>query len=243
MTTPLDDLQHAFAEALRDPQRMADGRFAIYGRTAHAHWLAALANAYPVLKALTGDVYFSHLTRAYAEAHPSRSGDLNQFGEHLDAFIGSWESDPRYWYFSDIARLEWAIHLAWYAADPHSLSIGQWQQLDSTALLSNAFRTHPAAHAISSRHPIADIWRAHQPGGSAFPGHIDQPTWALVVRPEWRPFVIDQSEAGHRAFIALQNGSTLNDAIDTALRIDPAFDIALQLQTWIGVNAITGPAT
>jgi len=242
-TTELDAIQQAFIESLLDDtQPAADRRLDIYRSNLKAHCLAALSSAYPVLKALTGDAYFAALARAYAEAHPSRSGDLNGFGAQLAGFIAQWERDARYVYFDDIARLEWAIHLAWYASDPQPLTTQQWQQIDIAALLSNPLKIHPAASAIHSNHAIADIWRAHQPDGT-LPGHIDRPSWTLVVRPEWRPFVIDQTQAAHEAFIALQNGCTLNEAIDTALRVDSAFDIAAQLRTWIAVNAITGPAT
>ena len=241
MTTQLDALQQAFAEAVRDTQPLADGRLGIYRTNARAHWLAALSSAYPVLKALTGDAYFADVARAYAEAHPSRSGDLNQFGAQFADFIEQWEKDARYVYFGDIARIEWAVHLAWYASDPHRLSVQQWQQIDNAALLSNPLRIHPAAAAIHSEHAAAGIWRAHQPDGVP-PERIDTPSWALIVRPEWRPFVIDQTQAAHESFVALQNGCTLNEAIDTALRIDAAFDIAAQLQAWIAVSAITGPA-
>jgi hypothetical protein len=252
MKTPFNDIEQAFADAIRNPQKepallgelsteqgIAAHRMAVYRRNVQTHWHAALTNAYPVLLALTGEGYFSTLARAYAHAYPSRSGDLNQFGEHLAEFIDTWECDSRYRYFGDIARLEWAIHIAWYAADPNALSVQQWQQIGSEKLLGSRLATHPACAAIHSRYAISDIWRAHQPGGIT-PQHIDEPAWVLVVRPRWRPLVIDQSGAAHAAFIALQRGRTLNEAIDVALAIDAQFDISSQLQSWVTVGAVTG---
>lgn len=254
MNDPLDAIQHVFADAIRDPQNEAalferlsptpgDAalRLNVYRGNAQSAWHAALASAYPVLRALTGESYFAALARAYARAHPSDSGDLNRFGAHLPAFIEGWEHDSRYDYFGDIARLEWHIHTAWYAADPAVLDAQQWQAIGSERLLASPLAIHPACVAMCSRHAIVDIWHAHQPGGM-FASHIDTPSWTLVVRPQWRPDVIDQDPAAHEAFVALQRGQTLNEAIDIALAVDPAFDIRSQLQRWIGVSAITGLA-
>ncbi|CAB3749024.1 DNA-binding domain-containing protein [Paraburkholderia humisilvae] len=255
MKAPLDDIQQRFADAMRDPDNessvvgqlstsadIAARRLDVYRGNAQAHWRVALADAYPVLRALTGETYFSALARAYVRVFPSRSGDLNQFGAKLAAFISDWERNSRYDYFGDVARLEWAVHTAWYAADAMALSAQQWQQTSSERLLANRLAVHPACAAMHSRHAIADIWRAHQANGTP-PERIDRPVWILVVRPHWRPFVVDQSRAAHEAFIALQGGRTLNEAIDIALGVDPCFDISTQLKSWIEVSAITGLAT
>ncbi|SIT51673.1 conserved hypothetical protein [Paraburkholderia piptadeniae] len=255
MKTPFVDLERAFADAIHDPREeialleqlatgrsVAASRLAIYRGNVQSHWHAALANTYPVLLALAGAAYFARLARAYANACPSDSGDLNRYGAHLPAFIGNWERDSRYEYFGDIARLEWAVHTAWYADDPNALSAQQWRQIGSEKLLASRLATHPACSVVHSRYAIADIWRGHQPGGT-FPRSIDAPAWALVVRPRWRPFVIDQDRGGHAAFIALQRGHTLNEATDIALDVDAQFDIASQLQSWIMVCAVTGLVT
>ncbi|MFT4065923.1 putative DNA-binding domain-containing protein [Paraburkholderia sp.] len=254
MKNPLDDLQQRFADAIRDPRgepelaaRLATRRHAvahrlgIYRANAHAHWHSALANAYPVLLALTGDAYFAALARAYASAHPSPSGDLNQFGAQLPAFVEERERTTRYAWFGDMARLEWAIHTAWYAADAVPFSVREWQTTGSEKLLASRLAVHPACVAIHSRFAISDIWRAHE-ADAAFPHEVDALRWMLVVRPQWKPFVIEQSRAAHEAIIALQRGCTLDDAIDAALAVDAGFDVSAQLQGWIETGAITGLA-
>ncbi|TCG04057.1 hypothetical protein BZM27_43565 [Paraburkholderia steynii] len=214
-------------------------RIATYRRTVRARWRAALTSAYPVLLALVGDAYFDVLSIAYARAHPSRSGDLNGFGGDLPVFIGEFEGDQRFGYFADVARLEWSLHVAWFAADTTPLTPDQWLQIDKDRLLDSQLAVNPACAAIASRYAIADIWRAHQPGG-VLPLQLDIPTCTLVVRPQWRPEVLVQSSAAHAAFIALQKGKTLNEALDTAYALDADFDLAVQWQTWISTGAITG---
>ncbi|WP_109476309.1 DNA-binding domain-containing protein [Paraburkholderia sp. C35] len=254
MKTSLADIQQAFFNAVRPPHDDAalsdrlstsgdivSERLNVYRRNVQSAWLAALKNAYPVLLALTGDRYFAGLAQAYAKDHPSVSGDLNRFGAHLPEFIEAWEQNAHYDYFGDIARLEWAVHNAWYAAAPHVTSAQQWQEAGSERLLNSRLTVHPACSTIRSRHSIGAIWRAHQPGGGAT-RDIAAAACVLVARPQWRPVVVDQSLAAHEAFLALQQGQTLNEAIDVGLEIDSSFDIAAQLQMWISIAAVTGIA-
>ncbi|WP_419687629.1 putative DNA-binding domain-containing protein [Burkholderia theae] len=234
-----NDVHESPLVATAEPDEVLHQRVGLYRGNVRSHWRGALANAYPVLLALVGDAYFDALSLAYARAHPSRSGDLNRFGDALPVFIGEYERDSRFRYFADVARLEWALHVACFAADVSVFTAQQWLELGDERLLDAQLAIHPACTAIASDFAIADIWRGHQPGGT-FPQRPDGPTWTLVVRPAWHPTVCVHTEAAHAAFIALQNGTTLLDALDAAFAIDPAFDFATQWHAWITASAITG---
>ncbi|KVG67766.1 hypothetical protein WJ33_24635 [Burkholderia ubonensis] len=221
---------------------MLHERVGLYRGNVRSRWHAALANAYPVLLALVGDAYFDTLSLAYARAHPSGSGDLNRFGDALPAFIGEYERDSRFRYLADVARVEWALHVACFAADASVFTPQQWLELGDERLLEAQLSVHPACTAIASDYAIADIWRAHQPGGTS-PRRLDESTWALVVRPVWQPAILVHSEAAHSAFVALQSGNTLAVALDAAFAIDPEFDFAAQWHAWIAASAITGTAS
>lgn len=232
-------LEPALVERLSNPQNDATRRIGLYRSNVRTRWRAALASAYPVLLALVGDAYFDTLAHAYAREHPSQSGDLNGFGASMPGFIAIYESDSRFRYFADVARLEWSLHVAYFAADVIPFTTRQWSEIGSDALLNARLIVHPACAAIASRYAIADIWLAHQSGGG-FPECVDAPTWTLVVRPLWKPTLVVHSAAAHAAFVSLQQGRTLNEALDAACEIDPCFDVAPQLQTWIATSAIIG---
>jgi hypothetical protein len=231
---------HTSIAASSDADDPVRRRIGLYRGNVRAHWRSALASAYPVLLALVGDDYFEGLSHAYACAHPSRSGDLNRFGDALPTFIDSYEQNARFRYFADVARLEWSLHVAHFAADVTSLTPQQWLEIGHERLLDTRFVVHPACTAIASRHAVAEIWFAHQPGG-VFPERLDVPTWMLVVRPLWQPTVLVQSAAAHAAFIAMQRGRSLSEALDAAFALDPEFDFTSQWQKWISAAAITGP--
>lgn len=251
MTEPsdLEAVQRLFADALDDPrhdERLREylrphepAAIGIYRGNVRAARRRALASAYPVLLALTGDEYFDLLCIAYARANPSTEADLNRFGAALPEFIERYEADSRHAYFGDVARLEWALHEAAFAADVVPLSPQQWRALGPTALSGARLAVHPACVALASRFPVDAIWRAHQPGGE-WPARIDAPSWSLVIRPRWRPAVLTHTAAAHTAFVALQRGATLGEALEAAFAVDPAFDFASQWRVWIDAAAITG---
>jgi len=249
MPQALESLQREFAEALDahapcsglggkdDMQRQ---RIGLYCNSVRTHRRKALASAYPVLLALVGDEYFDALSVAYVRAHPSQSGDLNGFGEALPAFIDAYEPDARFRYFADLARLEWSLHAAYFAADAQVLTPQQWAAIHPDDLLDANLAVHPACELVSSRYAIADIWAAHQPGG-IFPVSFESPTHALIVRPQWRAEIRVQSAAAQAAFQSLQEGAKLNDALESAFAIDANFDFISQWRVWIEAGAIIGP--
>ncbi|WP_322031836.1 DNA-binding domain-containing protein [Paraburkholderia sp. J76] len=249
----LEAMQQTFAAALNDPgsdaalagdllpsdAALLHERMGLYRGNVRAARRHALANAYPVLAALTGETYFDTLALAYAHAHPSRDADLNRFGAQLPEFIERYENDARYAYFGDVARLEWALHTAHYAADATPLGTQQWQALGAERLGHSRLAVHPACAALALRFDAVAIWRAHQPGG-VWPERVDVQSWALVVRPQWRPAALVHTHAAHAAFVALRDGATLDTALAQAFDIDPDFDFGGQWRAWIEAHAIVG---
>ncbi|WP_322010522.1 DNA-binding domain-containing protein [Paraburkholderia sp. J12] len=270
--TQLETLQQAFAAALDNPAADAalsawlqpptqssdaqaqpqderlHARIGLYRGNVRAARRNALANAYPVLAALGGDAWFDALALAYARAHPTRDADLNRFGAALPAFVEHYETNSRYAYFGDVARLEWALHVAAFAANVTPLTVRQWNALGAERLASARLRVHPACTAWASAYAVDAIWRAHQPhahpapagDARAWPARIDTPSWYLVVRPQWQATLLTHTEAAHVAFVSIQRGATLDEALDAAFTADPAFDFASQWRTWIECGALVG---
>ncbi|MEB0136144.1 DUF692 family protein [Actimicrobium sp. CCC2.4] len=209
-------------------------RLALYRGNLTATWDKALAAAYPVLQALVGEEFFAALARAYGKQQPSTSGDLNQVGEGFADFLADFEHVAAYPYFPDMARTEWAVHRAHYAAtaapfDPVVLATWTPDQFDQARC-----HLHPACRLLASRWAIADLWQAHQPDSATpFPEALDVPCLMLVARPQWRVVLLPLSPAAHAALSLLQQGATLGAAVDAALEIDAGFDLGAHLQQWL----------
>lgn len=247
----LSDTQLKFAGALFDAHaepvvrplfkgdtQLAEQRFALYRGNLSGTWDKTLSAAYPVLQSLVGTEFFSALARAYGLACPSQLGDLNQFGAHFSDFLRDFVHVAQYPYFPDMAKLEWALHTAYYAENATALDpaeLAQW----SPQLLDDAHLTlHPACRLIASDWAVVQLWQAHQTEGGAapvevvFPTEIAQSNFGLIVRPHWKATVLPLTQSAYAALFALQQGLSLGAALDAALEVDAQFDFGACLQQW-----------
>lgn len=249
---PLESLQRDFAQALfdhgreaallpalADPDGRAVERIALYRGNVVAGWQKALANAYPVVRAIVGDEFFDAMAREYGHAHPSTSGDLNRFGEQLPAFVAAFEHTQSLPYLPDVAALEWLAHRAHYAADAKPVARTRIAALLPHELLEARFDLHPACAWIDSDHPVATIWRAHQPEPDcALPDAPVAGEVALVVRPRWRVEVVTSNPGEIAALQTLKEGQDLQAAIEVALDAEPSFDLARMLVRWLDLGVV-----
>ena len=216
-------------------------RLTLYRGNVYAAWEKALTSAYPVVQALVGEDFFRALARAYGEAHPSTSGDLNEFGAEFRNFVATFRHTQTLPYLTDVAALEWSAHRAHYAADAEPLARDRMALMLPQDLLGTRFILQPALAWHISPYPIATIWRAHQADRSvALPASLDQPEHALVVRPGWRVDVLDTSAAEIAALAALRAGTTMDDAIGAAFEHDSAFAFARTLVRWLDHGVLVG---
>jgi uncharacterized protein len=247
VSLPLERLQAKFAGALTDTLRAQDiaveidgrvprtlDRLALYRGNVHAAWEKALANAYPVVRALVGEEFFGGLASAYGRAHPSTSGDLNRFGAGFADFVRDFEHTQALPYLGDAAELEWAVHRAHYAAESFGLSRDRIAALPPADLLAARFELHPACAWIESPFPVAGIWLAHQLNATvALPDDLGRREFALVVRPGWRVEVLASSAGEVAALKHLQAGADMECAIGAAQGLEPQFDFARALVRWL----------
>jgi len=158
-------------------------RLAIYRRNLHSNWRAALADTHPVVERLVGPAFFGEAARRYALAHPSASGDLNNFGKGFAAFLGEYEHARGLPYLADVARLEWAWHECFHSADAPALDLAALAAVPPERHAEIRFTLHPAVRLVESAHPILSIWAANQPERDGTPDRIEGADRVLVHRP------------------------------------------------------------
>ena len=216
-------------------------RFSLYRGNLSATWRRTLGHAYPVVLALVGEDFFGGLARAYGGRYPSDSADLNQFGDRFADFLAAFPPVDELPYLPDMARLEWAVHLAHYAADAPGLAPEALAALHPDQLEARRFSLHPACALLASDWQVAALWRAHQDGEGQgmFPHDLPAASCALVCRPRWKAQVLVVDAAAHAALLALQRGQTFGAALDAAFGLDPAFDLAAHLRQWLAHAVLT----
>ena len=240
MPLPLERLQAKFAAALIDAAAEAGAiadfsaaegpvreRLALYRGNVHAAWEKALANAYPVVRALVGEEFFSALARAYGRAYPSSSGDLNRFGAMLGTYVHDFPHTRSLPYLSDVAALEWCVHEAHYARDSTGIRHEQITSLAPGDLLASRLALQPAC-------------RGGEAGSTEpWPAELDRHEFALVVRPRWRVEVLLSSAGEIAALRHLQAGFDMEYAIGVALAAQPDFDFPKALVRWLDYAVLT----
>jgi uncharacterized protein (UPF0276 family) len=245
-------IQQAFGAALFDPAR--DGalapalkgdpaRLGIYRGNLKANWVRALSSSYPVLRRLVGDEFFEALARVYGRARPSRDPDLDRFGAGLPDFLDGFAPAADYPYLPDVARLEWLVHDAHYAADADAAAgtaAAALAGLDPDAFEASRALLHPALRLHASPWATAALWRSQQPDGPALPDDVGQACRALVLRRGWEVVVEEIGAAGHAALACLLDGGTFGMALDAAFALDEEFDVGGYVRRWLESGAIVG---
>jgi hypothetical protein len=233
----LADLQRRFARALdggsADVISGAAGianvaGIAVYRNTIRTNHRSALRATYPVVCALTGTPFFHAAADGFADAHPSRSGDLNLYGDVFGDFLAGYPPAHALAYLPDVARLEWAIDEAQRAADEaesrHAL-LAALAAAPPEALAQQRFALDASCRLLRSAYPVMRIWQVHQPGCTGAPAiDFDAPPEHLLVRREAGVAAIEPLDPGEFAWlVALEHGQPLGFALESALAVDPHF--------------------
>jgi hypothetical protein len=250
----LRELQLEFASALLDEDAAgrafavagklgAAARIAIYRNNLVGNYRNALAATYPVVRRLTGAAFFDAAVDTYVRAQPSRSGDLNVYGDRFGDFLAAYAPAASLPYLPDVARLEWAVDEAGRAADPvrspdavlAALAAVLPERLAATRLALAA-----ACRLVASAYPILRIWQVNQPDREEVePVALDAGGEVLLVRREADGVAILRLGAGEGAWlVALARGAELGAAIDDAAAAAPNFDFATVLHTHLAAGTI-----
>lgn len=248
-------VQQRFGEALFDSAKIADvlpylrgdstvnhQRMFRYRGNLRGNWGAALENAYPTIKQLVGEEFFTGLVHEYGLRYPSHDANLNTFGVHFAEFLSQFEHVAQYPYFPDMARLEWALHTVYYEPEVGAVSGQDIAAITPEALDASYFSINPTCRLLHTQFAVDGIWEAHRHEPVRdFPDPLKLESYIVVVRPEWRASPVRLSLAAYTALTMLQQGSNLGTALDVALEMDEEFPFVEQLQMWLALKILVQP--
>lgn len=249
--------QRDFAAALRDRTRTdalaprlagapeaVDRRMAIYRANMVAGADKALSAAYPVIRQVVGDAFFHGLAREYQRGTPSTSGDLTTFGATFDAFLAAFEHVQDMPWLPDLARLEWAAHLAYGAADAPGWDVAALAAIPPERQDAIRFQWSPGLAVVRSGFPIVRVWTIHQPGfDGAFEVDWSLAQAALVARDGFAVTVTTCPPADAAFVEAALGGATLGEAAASTLERHPDFDLGALLARAFAARLVCGATT
>ena len=247
--------QEAFAEALIDASltaraaatllgtpEQAVARLAIYRGNMAAAARKALGGAFPVVAKIVGAGFFEGLARDYLRRYPPVEGDLNVYGENFAEFVAAFPHTRDLPYLSDVARMEWLAHRAYYAADAEPPDPLRAASIPAENMTRMRLVPAPACGLLESRWPLARIWEIHQ---DDYEGEFSVDleaglAWILVHRPQFMVRVEPLSRGAHRFLDCSMHGTPVGNALESALAAQPDFDLTSVLANWIATGVITG---
>ena len=241
--TAIADADPAIEAAVRTDALGAARRVAIYRNAVRSNWRGALQSIYPVVQKLVGPGFFNEAADRYAEAHPSASGDLHDYGARFGDFLAGYAHARELPYLPDVARLEWALHESFHAEDVEPLVLARLAAVAPDDYGNLAFRVAPCARLIDTAWPILAIWEANQGDGDLpldfqLDGGGD---WLLVRREGFEARIELLDHADFEFLSAGLAGETLAEAVERpaiATLDDPGAYLLAALQRFVPAGVL-----
>lgn len=241
----LPELQTAFAAGVlgENPGALAaiaPGRFEpdqhlqIYRNNVFESLTGALKAVYPVIERLVGEGFFRFAADSYIRLHPPRSGNLHDFGMHYADFLAGFAPATGLPYLPDVARLEWAWHEAFHAADAAPLDARCLADVPAEQQGDLRFTLNPSVRLLNSIYPVLSIWQANQDEAAEQIVDLTQGgAPLLVIRRSLRVEIEILTPGEYTLLRAFTQDASLETACDAAFAAESTFDLGAALQRGI----------
>lgn len=250
---PDHDLQaETFASGLLNPEtakpaqvigangKAANKRYNVYRNNVTVSLTEAMADIFPAIVKLTGEVFFEAVAREYVRAHPPSSPLLFEYGHDFAAFLSDFPPVASLPYLPDVARLERAWLTAYHAADDPPLDPAKLAVVPADQVGDVRFVMHPAFAVIDSQFPLHSIFMMNRDFTPLAPVDMAAGEPALVTRPGADIHVTKLTAADAVFFVQIAGGATLSEAAVAAMGRSEAFDLNSALTTLLQTGACSG---
>lgn len=238
-TTVFEEDAGRFADLVRDGRFPGDRLLQVYRHNSFASLTVALEDVYPVVARLVGEGFFHYAADAYIRQHPSTSGDLHDFGDSLASFLADFPPAATLPYLPDVARLEWAYHRVFHAAEHDPLSLADLAAVPAEQHAALHFSLHPATWLLESTYPVLRIWQANQPEADAPPVSLAEGGDRLLVLRNGLEIEFKRLGAGeYRLLHAFAAGRSLLAASDEAVAAEAGLDLAAILTQHVQLGTL-----
>lgn len=137
-----------------------DVRLGIYKGAYRSRLIDALKSSFPVLASLLGESDFETLGSRYVDTHESTFFSIQHYGGALAQFLAS---DPEYSgapLLAELARWEWAMETAFFAADAQSVATDALAQVPLESWAELRFDWSPSIQLLDLEWNVPALWQA-----------------------------------------------------------------------------------
>lgn len=209
----------------------AEARLRIYRHHVRHSLTTVLGATFPTVQALVGEEFFAGMARGFLENDLPRQPVLSEYGAGFVDFIAGFEPTRGLPYLADMARLDWAMNVAFHTGPGATLDAASLGAIAPERLPSLNLWLAKDVTLLNSPFPLHRIWAASQPGAPDDKVEMIEGQTVLLVRADG--FV--PLQAGEAAFLAaLAAGETLDQAAATALARETGFDLSTCFARFLG---------
>ncbi|MGQ0509637.1 MAG: HvfC/BufC N-terminal domain-containing protein [Betaproteobacteria bacterium] len=231
-------------EVTQTPRAGAARRLSVYADGYRARLTEALSSDYPAVRAVLGPVRFEAAMRGFVESCPSRHRNLRWYGGDLARFLEHaprWRRRPL---LAELARFEWALGLAFDAADAPLASAADAARVPPADWPGLRLRLQPSVQLLVLRSNAPMVWRAAVENRTVpAAARRRHATW-LVWRQGHESFYRELSPAEARALGAAKRGCDFAAIAESLQRLAgarrAAQAAAQYLHNWLAEGLVAG---
>jgi hypothetical protein len=214
-------------------------RLDVYAEAYFQRIVEALQADFPALARALGRRGFPKLVADYLKVRPTRSFTLSEGGRHLPGFVAENPPAVEARWLADLARLEWALVLAFHADDVPPITAADLRAVPEEVWPDARFMFDPALQLLALDWPVDALWLTHE--GDGFPEAVAALApirTDLLVTRRVGTAVVERIDPTAAALLrALQQGDSLESVCTRAQQLlpgRPEADLTAQVMAWFG---------
>ncbi len=131
-------------------------RLNIYRNNVLGGFESALSSTFSITKKIAGAEKFAELVQKYCQKFPSKSGNLNDFGQDFPKFLSRYKP----LYLKDLSQLE-LLHHQDYLAEKYEVNfdLEKFKNLPIEKFTQLTFELNPSSILFSSKFAVFSIWK------------------------------------------------------------------------------------
>ncbi|MBX3653735.1 MAG: putative DNA-binding domain-containing protein [Ramlibacter sp.] len=160
-------------------------RLGIYADGYRLRLIEALEADYPAVRHVAGETSFERWARGFIDDHPSRHPNLRWYGADFAGWLR--RAAPRRPALAELAGFEWAVGLAFDAADAPVITVDDLARVSPQLWPGLSFSLHPAVQRLTLWTNAPALWAAAETGLPLRARRGDRATTWAVWRRELMP--------------------------------------------------------
>lgn len=208
----------------------------IYRRNMTGNLTEALEQIYPCCMKYMGTEHFLRAARGYVAINPSTCSDLNFYGngfaDFLDQLCRDYKQLSRLTELSNLARLEWHYHAAYYADNDSKFDFTAFAAVDAAQRKHLVFTPSRTLALICTNYRVYELWQYRGDASLLTQEGQTQQSFLCVYRNRHGPSISDIDQAMYRLLEAVLKGEPFNSLCEHCPQVDKLLPQAIE-KNWV----------